>query len=340
MSGDHGTSSKATGNRLEAGMRRNGKPQIFTAAELMAMELPPVAPVVEDLIHEGVTIFAGKSKMGKSWMMLDLAIAVATGGKVFGSRVVDQGEVLYLALEDNKRRLKRRINKLFGQQPPPGLHLSFGWPRLNEGGLEELDEFLGERQGIKLVIIDTLAQLKPKTSGRRTQYDEDRRAGDSLIPLAEEHDVAIVLIHHLREMPSDDPFDMIHDSAGLIGSVDSALVLKRQRGEADAYLYGDGRDFENPVELALKWDHSSARWAVLGNAEVYAMSAQRRAILDVLDSSDKPLGPKVIHEMLNAKGTEISEGAVREMLSQMAKDGQLKNPRRGQYVIPDSTEDA
>jgi hypothetical protein len=86
---------------------------------------------------------------------------------------------------------------------------------------------------------------------------------------------------------------MIHGTAGLTGGVDGALVLKRQRGEADAYLFGDGRDFENPVELVLKWNAITATWTIFGNAEVYGMSEQRRAILGELesanDSSPRPL---------------------------------------------------
>jgi hypothetical protein len=142
----------------------------------------------------------------------------------------------------------------------------------DRGGVEELDAFLSEHPDIRLVIGDTLARLKPRASGKRAQYDKDREGMDLLTSLADKHSVAIVLVHHLREMQSDDPFDMIHGSAGLTGGVDGALVLKRQRGEADAYLYGDGRDYENPVELALKWNASTATWAILGDAEVYAMS--------------------------------------------------------------------
>jgi hypothetical protein len=141
-------------------------------------------------------------------------------------------------------------------------------------------------------------------------------------------------------MESDDPLDMIHDSAGLTGGVDGALVLKRRRGEADANLFGDGRDFENPVELALKWNASATTWTIIGDAEEYGMSEQRRAILGVVKSADKPLGPKEITERLNASGTEMNHGAVRELCSQMAKDGQLRNPARGQYHAPGSTEDA
>ena len=317
---------------------RNGesaKSTLFTASDLMAMDLPSVQQVVQGILYEGLTVFAGRPKLGKTWLMLALALAVATGSMALGNRPVLQGEVLYLALEDNKRRLKSRIQKLLaGEEAPAGLHFDLDWPRLDKGGIEALDQHLEQHPDIKLVIVDTLARLKPRTSGRRTQYDEDRDSVDSLIPLADKHHVAIVLVHHLREMESDDPLDMIHGSAGLTGGVDSALVLKRRRGEADAYLYGDGRDYENPVELALKWTASAATWTILGGAEEHQMSEGRRAILDVLDKAEEPLGPKEITETVNAKGKEMNNGAVREMLSRMAQDGQVKNLGRGQYVHP------
>ena len=75
------------------------------------------------------------------------------------------------------------------------------------------------------MIVDTLARLKPAGSKKRTQYKEDRDSVDALVTLADKHSVVIVLVHHLREMESDDPLDMIHGSAGLTGGVDGALVL-------------------------------------------------------------------------------------------------------------------
>src|SRR5215213_9513787 len=336
-----GTYGNVTSGRTHSDSGRNGKLETLSAADLMALDLLPATPVLQCILYVGVTVFAGKPKIGKSWIMLNLALAVTTGSTFLGNTTVQQGEVLYLALEDNRRRLQRRIKKLLpDREAPAGLHFALDWPRLDEGGLEALDKQLDEQPGINLVIVDTLARLKPGGSKKRTQYEEDRDSVDSLVTLADKHSVAIVLVHHLREMESDDPLDMIHGTAGLTGGVDSALVLKRRRGEPDANLFGDGRDFENPVELALKWNASAATWTILGDAEEYGMSEQRRAILGVVKRADKPLGPKAITERLNASGTQMKYGAVRELCSQMANDGQLKNLGRGKYVIPDSTEDA
>ena len=91
------------------------------------MELPPVKWVVPDLLPEGVTLLAGKPKLGKSWLAFGLAVAVASGGVVLGTKRVERGEALYLALEDNQRRLQKRLGKLLGGDgAPEGLTHIYG----------------------------------------------------------------------------------------------------------------------------------------------------------------------------------------------------------------------
>jgi hypothetical protein len=298
----------------------------------MGEELPEVKWIVPNILPEGVTFLAGKPKLGKSWMVLGLSLAVAAGGVALGTNAVERGEVLHLALEDNRRRLQKRLGLLLeGRDAPDGLYLNLDWPRADDGGVRALDAWLGEHPECRLVVIDTLARFKPRAPGRRTQYDEDRDAVDPLGPVAAEHGVSILLVHHLRETESDDPLDMITGSVGLTGGVDGALVLKRRRGRADAFLHVEGRDIEAPTELALKFDPDAATWAIAGDAEEYRVSESRRSILRVLGNAYEPLGPKEIAEMADAP-----YGATRELLSQMVKDSQVKNLGRGAYVLPEN----
>src|SRR5689334_10298883 len=92
----------------------------ITAAELQNKIFPPIKWAIEPLIAEGLTILAGRPKVGKSWWILDGALAVAGGAFAFGEYRANTGDVLYLALEDNERRLKDRISRLvpsmFGQK--------------------------------------------------------------------------------------------------------------------------------------------------------------------------------------------------------------------------------
>ena len=302
----------------------------FTACELMEMELPPVTWVVPDVLPEGVTILGGKPKMGKSWMAYGLAVAVATGGVALGNKQVERGEALYLALEDNPRRLRKRLRKVLrGEPAPEGLDIWTRLPRLDEGGVEAIEGWLVEHPDARLVVVDTLAKVRPRQRGQHL-YSEDYAALERLLPLAADHGVSILVVHHLRKMDADDPLDTISGSTGLSGGVDGALILKRERGKADAYLHVDGRDVEEPAELALRWDQNLASWNLMGEAHEYRMSEERRAIVELLERSGEPtMAPKEIAEALG-KG----ESATKMMLRDMVADGQVLNPKRGQYTVP------
>ena len=87
--------------------------EAFSAADLLALTLPEPKWAVAGLLPAGFSVLAGKPKLGKSWLGLDIALAVALGGVALGSIHVSQGDVLYLALEDTTRRLQTRIRNSY-----------------------------------------------------------------------------------------------------------------------------------------------------------------------------------------------------------------------------------
>ena len=283
---------------------RNGRiPETVTAADLMAAELPPVRWGVRGVLPEGVTLLAGKPKLGKSWLALGLCVAVASGGVALGTRQVEQGDVLYLALEDNRRRLQKRLGKMLCGPAPEGLEIATAWPKLDEGGVEALGAWLGEHPEARLVAVDTLAKIRQRTRGQNV-YQEDYAALEELLPL-----------------------DEISGSSGLTGGVDGVLVLKRDRGKADAVLHVDGRDIEEPAEYALKWDAETAGWTIVGDAEEYRMSEERKEIFGVLIEADEFLSPGEVADALGKP-----RNTIKQRLWRMAQDGQVEN-RNGKYGI-------
>jgi hypothetical protein len=291
----------------------------MTATELMDKELPPVRWAVPGVLPEGVTILAGKPKMGKSWLALGLCVSVAAGGYALGKIAAECGGALYLGLEDQERRLQRRLKKILaGDAAPKGLEVAWSWPQLDEGGVEALRKYLEDHPDIRLVVIDTLKKIRPRESGSRGVYDLDYEALEPLLPIAAEFGVAILVVHHLRKMEAGDPLDMISGSTGLTGGVDGVLVLKRDRGKQDATLHIDGRDVEEPTELALRWDADIASWSLMGNAEEFRISNERRELLDALTSAGVPLAPKEIAERIDKP-----DGNVRKLLHGMRDDGQV-----------------
>jgi hypothetical protein len=124
--------------------------------------------------------------------------------------------------------------------------------------------------------------------------------------------------------------DEISGSTGLSGGADSILVLKRDRGRAEAYLHVTGREIEE-TELALRWDPELASWALVGEAEEYRLSNERQQVLRVLRDAGMPMSPKEI-----AEATDKSHGSVKVLLGEMVKAGQVANPTYGKYAIPDT----
>src|SRR5262245_50916918 len=115
---------------------------LITAEALQSKEFKPVRIILPDLIPEGTTILAGKPKVGKSWLALDVCMAVADENRfVLGDRRPIHGDVLYLALEDNPRRLKKRIDKIAQGQGrwSNRLALHTEWKRVDQGGLEDIE---------------------------------------------------------------------------------------------------------------------------------------------------------------------------------------------------------
>jgi hypothetical protein len=308
----------------------------MSAADLMRLELPEAKWAVRGVLPEGVTILAGKPKIGKSWLGLGLGIAVGAGGRALGQIAVEAGDALYMGLEDNTRRLQKRMGKMLAgrEEAPRRLEVTTDWPQLDEGGVEALDGWLDKRPDARLVVVDTLKKIRPRKTGSRSVYDLDYEALEPLVPLASARGVAILVVHHLRKLEAGDPLDMISGSTGLTGGVDGAMVLKRDRGKQDATLVVDGRDIEEPSELALRWDAEIASWSLMGDAEEYRQSEERRRIVELLERMDEPMWPKEIAEAL-----EKNRSTTRVLLANMKQDGQVVDTGQGYTVAHDHKQD-
>ncbi len=69
--------------------------------------------IIDDLLYTGAYILAGAPKIGKSFLVAQIAYHVSTGQPLWGYNA-RQGDVLYLALEDDEKRLQDRMYRMFG----------------------------------------------------------------------------------------------------------------------------------------------------------------------------------------------------------------------------------
>lgn len=296
-------------------------------------QFPDVRYVVPGIIPEGVTLLASRPKLGKSWLLLQIATAIASGVVTLaaGDRP-EYGDALYLALEDNERRLKRRLTKYFGTQGetwPQRLRLVTRWRRLDQGGIDDLREWCKSVKRPILIAIDVLKKVRKPKVGKQSDYDADYEACESLMDLAKEFSgLSIIVTHHDRKMDADDVFDTVSGTKGLTGGVDTIAILKRNA--KGTTLHVEGRDLDDAVEKAVEFDRETCRWTILGEAKDVQRSVERSRVLNVLAKSPEGLA---VAEIVSTAGLS-TRNAADILLFRMREDGEVERVRRGVYGLP------
>ena len=228
------------------------------AETLWNTPIPPVRWVVPDLLPAGLSILAGASKAGKSWLCLWLCLQIARGGQVWGRQVSSQ-PVLYLCLEDTFNRIQGRLLQIDGDGGSPNLLFQTRSGGIGQGLEAEITTALKHHPGIGLVVIDTLQKVRSvEPSG--SAYAADYRDMSALKQLADAHHICILLVHHLRKQGAEDPFAQISGSTGIIGAADTIWLLQRQRMSPTARLQVTGRDVES---RALTLEFNDCVWDLL-----------------------------------------------------------------------------
>lgn len=231
------------------------------AETLLSTPMSKTMFIVDGLIPQGVNVLSGAAKIGKSWLMLWLGLQVSQGLPVWGIPTM-RCDVLYLCLEDTLRRIKDRLFDLTDDSNR-SFHLSVTCGLIGNGLEEEIINFLEDFPKTKLVIIDTLQKVRDSkgSAGKVGMYGNDYDDISSIKRIADEHDISIILVHHLRKLKDgDDPFNEVSGSTGITGAADTNYVLKRKRSSRDATLLACGRDVEYQ-ELTLRFQ--DLKWELI-----------------------------------------------------------------------------
>ncbi len=295
----------------------------ISGAALQNKVFAPIKWIVPDYLVEGLTMIAGKPKLGKSWLALNLGLATAAGGRAFSAAQCEQGDVLALMLEDNQRRLQSRVRQMIGSEGwPARITFHTDWPRLDDGGVMKIEAWIARVANPKLVIVDVWAKVRGRADGKKSAYADDFESLAVLQRVASKHRLGIVVMHHAskRDNP-DDPFDLVSGTTGLTGAADSVLILRKEAGQADAVLYGRGRDL--PVfEKALRFDGTRGLWAVLGDAEQYRATTLEGRIVKELAKAEEPMAPGEVAALV-----EGQTPSVKAALYRLARTGKAINHR-------------
>jgi hypothetical protein len=294
------------------------------AADLLDLDIPPLAWIVPDLLPEGTSVLAGPPKLGKSCLVYQVAVEVALGGELFG-RAIEQGDVLYLALEDGRRRGQTRLRAALGDRGMPRGRLEVRWSaaRLGEGLEAELVDWLDAHPDARLIAIDTLQRVRARGDARRNAYEVDVEDLGRLQSLFRDRAVGLLVVHHSKKDAGDDFLASVSGTYGITGSVDTTLVIQRKRLETFGKLVVTGRDVaevEEPIQFnGMTWSSAPRSLA--------EASFEQAEVFKVIEA-EGPIFPKAIADLIGS-----SRDAVQKLVAKLVASGSVARVTGGYAAV-------
>ena len=297
--------------------------------DLLVDQRRPSKAIVDGLLNEGMILFGGKPKRGKSWLMLDLALSVATGSRVWRHFPVQEPQpVLYIGLEDGRDEIRERLLAIQPGITDTGkLQFLYSFPRLNEGGLEKLRGY-AESGRYRLIIIDVLARVE--SADRRGSEKSYHDIYDMFTPLQDmrhQHPLCLVLVTHLRKAEAQDIFDGLHGSVAYQGVQDSLWVLERPLQNSVGVVHTLGK---RSHQQALHVSFVDGHWEFLGHDAEMKLSQARQDILELFEEYEREMTINEINKYLSQPRDRYQ--ATKQTLYRMLQDNQIVRLGRGRYA--------
>ena len=247
-------------------MKKEFKPlKVDNVSNLANKEFEAIDPLIDHFLPgKGLYLLCGSAKVGKSWMALQIALCISSGMNLWNYDTKKK-EVLYLCLEDGEKRLQDRLFSIAQEWPQEFMYTTSADP-IGSGLEDQLEDALKGHPGIGLFIIDTLAAVRCEQNkadvNTKNPYQGDYNTIAPLHKFCEEHNVAILLVHHTRKMRSVDPFDDILGTNGLFGASDGAFIFRKESADTDVKLHLRSRDMEERI-LTIRFNSTLSHWELV-----------------------------------------------------------------------------
>jgi hypothetical protein len=305
----------------------------WTDVLLEAQRAGELRPLIPGLLLPGLTLFSGPSRFGKSLMSLDMALGVATGSACFGGAVPNvYGDVLLISFEDSSPSIAARVTDYFGvrEMIPDLSRLTFVPASIasKENPATLARRWLDSVANPTLIIIDTFQRMKAAFPGQRgygNSYENDVAAVAPLHRFTQEHNVALLIVHHLKQgewVEGQDYYEKVSGSTGLVATADTNLIVKWSRDARDAAMKVSPRIAESH-EISLA--RVGMWWHIFDGVPRGNMGDRKRDLLDWIAMSGE-VTPKQCAEHLG-----VDEKNASAYLSQLVKSGHVSRAGRGRY---------
>ena len=303
---------------------------VVSMEDIYGMVFSPKEWIIKGILRSGLYILAGAPKVGKSFLVGQIAYHVSTGRPLWGYPV-HRSPVLYMALEDDHQRLQERMFRMFGVESTNDLYFSISAKNLREGLEEQIAGFVKDHPGTRLIIIDTLKKIRPGDDDTYS-YARDYADMTQLKKIADDNGICLLLVHHTRKKEDEsDAFNTVSGTNGLTGAADGSFIFaKKRRTDSDAVLQFTGRDLQDQI-FYLSKNRETLTWE-LDRVEVEDFTPPPDPVLIAVSqivTADTPQWSGSPTELAEALSEDISPIALTKHLNVNA--GRLQKDYSIQY---------
>ena len=253
-------------------MNERKKLEFISSVTIMNTPMKKQRFIVDEMIYPGLHILSGDPKIGKSWLMMDMCLSIAKGEKFLGRRT-EKGHVVYMALEDTFVSLQSRMYELT-DEPSDNLQYLLLSNSIGNGLEEDLQECKKLFPDLKLVVIDTLQKVRETVD---MKYGTDYKELSLLKSIADQLEIAIILVHHNRKTHDVNPNNMISGTNGIAGCADGLLVFTRNGNQAKLNISGRGAP-----SMELNLSREKVKWKLLDAVPEYKPDLFSYAVHDFM----------------------------------------------------------
>jgi hypothetical protein len=300
--------------------------------DLLTMHIKPLKWFVPGFMREGFGLIVGAPQMGKTPLLVQLAISLATGTQWLEKIPVKQSRVLYIGTEYGIAEIQDTIRaSIYGRT------IERGWlefrtlddaPRPNTQ--EEAINYLRDeitRGGFEVIIIDTMTMFLPPEKYKQSQYRGDGREFGAYHLLAMEYHIHILGSWHGSKRECD-PRLMYNGSTGLWASCGGARIVFYRDMEGQKRVFSAPRmKQESDVIVSECKDDRGHIWvAGDGPAQPTIPLSEMRVYTCLKEnaSNTRPLSQSTIIEL-----TGLPDGTVKSALPRLAEKGLAVKVGRG-----------
>lgn len=267
--------------------------KVISIKELFSREHKQNSFLIEKLLPNKLNVMSGQPGAGKSWIMLEMARVVATGGKLFGKYNAVQGPVMVVDGESGEQELKKRMQQMGFDKDLPIYVISEQGIKLDNPDTLKFLHLKAKELKVRLIIFDPFSAMHSKTENNA----EDMQIVMESMASFTNTGITVLFLHHHRKESGFSPSSMsqnLRGSSVILSRVDSQTVIvnKGDQGTTTRIRYSQEKlrngKRAGAFELFLDEDETGIYLRHAGEIEVE--NSKMDTAIDAIQAMLKPDG--------------------------------------------------